>query len=105
MTKLPYPEGARALPPGWTLLLSRIATRIPTGDFATGLALIDRIGAAAKAANHHPDLDLRPSAVGVLLSSHDEGGVTERDLALPRALDELAGAAPVRSRTWPHRPA
>jgi len=93
MTKLPYPEVARALPPGWTLLLGRVATRIPTGDFATGLALIDRIGAAAQAASHHPDLDLRSSAVGVLLSSHDEGGVTERDLALARTISDLAAQA------------
>lgn len=93
MTKLPYPRVAEALPPGWVLLLDRIATRIPTGDFATGLALIDRIGAAAEAANHHPDLDLRYTAVEVRLSSHDEGGVTGRDLALARTISDLAGEA------------
>jgi 4a-hydroxytetrahydrobiopterin dehydratase len=93
MTKLPYPEVAAALPPGWVLLLDRIATRIPTRDFATGLALIDQIGAAAGAANHHPDLDLRYSAVGVRLSGHDEGGVTERDLAFARTVSDLAGKA------------
>jgi 4a-hydroxytetrahydrobiopterin dehydratase len=90
MTKLPYPQVAEALPPGWVLLLDRIATRIPTTDFATGLALIGQIGAAAEAADHHPDLDLRYAAVGVLLSSHDEGGVTERDLALARTISDLA---------------
>jgi 4a-hydroxytetrahydrobiopterin dehydratase len=67
MTKLPYPQVAAALPPGWVLLLDRIAIRIPTRDFATGLALVDQIGAAAEAANHHPDLDLRYSAVEVRL--------------------------------------
>lgn len=93
MTKLPCPRVAEALPPGWALLRDRIATRIPTGDFATGLALIDRIGAAAEAANHHPDLDLRYGAVEVRLSSHDEAGVTERDLALARTISGLAGEA------------
>jgi 4a-hydroxytetrahydrobiopterin dehydratase len=93
MTKLPYPQVAAALPPGWVLLLDRIATRIPTEDFPTGLALIDQIGAAAGAANHHPDLDLRYSAVEVRLSSHDEGGVTERDLSLARTISDLAGKA------------
>jgi 4a-hydroxytetrahydrobiopterin dehydratase len=93
MTRLPHPEVAAALPPGWVLLLDRIATRIPSRDFATGLALIDRIAAAAGAADHYPDLDLRSSAVGVVLSSHDEGGVTQRDLALARTISELAGRA------------
>ncbi|MEV6846217.1 VOC family protein [Actinoplanes sp. NPDC051411] len=93
MTKPPYPQVAERLPPGWVLLLDRIATRIPTGDFATGLALVDQIGAAAEAAGHHPDLDLRYTAVGVRLSSHDEGGVTERDLALARTISDLAVAA------------
>jgi 4a-hydroxytetrahydrobiopterin dehydratase len=93
MTKLPYPRVAEGLPPGWALLLDRIATRIPTRDFATGLALVDQIGAAAEAADHHPDLDLRYTAVEVRLSSHDEGGVTERDLALARTISDLAVSA------------
>jgi 4a-hydroxytetrahydrobiopterin dehydratase len=93
MTKLPYPRVAEGLPPGWALLLDRIATRVPTRDFATGLALVDQIGAAAEAADHHPDLDLRYTAVEVRLSSHDEGGVTERDLALARTISDLAVSA------------
>jgi 4a-hydroxytetrahydrobiopterin dehydratase len=93
MTKLPYPRVAEGLPPGWVLLLDRIATRIPTRDFAAGLALVDQIGAAAEAADHHPDLDLRYTAVEVRLSSHDEGGVTERDLALARTISDLAVSA------------
>jgi 4a-hydroxytetrahydrobiopterin dehydratase len=93
MTKLPYPRVAEGLPPGWALLLDRIATRVPTRDFATGLALVDQIGAAAEAADHHPHLDLRYTAVEVRLSSHDEGGVTERDLALARTISDLAVSA------------
>jgi 4a-hydroxytetrahydrobiopterin dehydratase len=93
MTKLPYPQVAEGLPPGWVLLLDRIATRIPTRDFATGLALVDQIGAAAEAADHHPNLDLRYTAVEVRLSSHDEGGVTELDLALARTISDLAVSA------------
>jgi 4a-hydroxytetrahydrobiopterin dehydratase len=93
MTKLPYPQVAEGLPPGWVLLLDRIATRIPTRDFAAGLALVDQIGTAAEAADHHPDLDLRYTAVEVRLSSHDEGGVTERDLALARTISDLAVSA------------
>jgi 4a-hydroxytetrahydrobiopterin dehydratase len=93
MTKLPFKQVAESVPTGWVLLFDKIVTRIPTKDFATGLALVGRIGAAAEAANHHPDLDLRYSAVEVRLTSHDEGGVTERDLDLARTISVLVADA------------
>lgn len=61
-----------------------------TGDFATGLELVSRIGASAEAANHHPDLTLTYPEVTVTLSSHDVGGITARDLKLARAISEHA---------------
>lgn len=82
---------------GWTFLGSHLATRLRTGDFATGLALLDEIGAAAEEANHHPDLDLRYGHLDVRLTSHDSGGVTERDVRMARRVTGLAaerGVAP-----------
>lgn len=75
---------------GWTFLGTHLATRLRTGDFATGLALLDEIGAEAEEANHHPDLDLRYGHLDVRLTSHDSGGVTERDVRLARRITELA---------------
>ena len=42
----------------WRLLYSTLHARFKTGDFANGLELVNRIGAVAEAANHHPDVDL-----------------------------------------------
>lgn len=64
-----------------------------TGDFATGLALVDRIGEAAEAADHHPDLHLTYPTVSVMLTSHDVGGVTRRDVELAQRIDRLAASA------------
>lgn len=75
---------------GWTFLGTHLATRLSTGDFATGLALLDAIGAAAEEADHHPDLDLRYGHLDVRLTSHDSGGVTERDVRMARRVTELA---------------
>ena len=74
----------------WRWLLGRLHARFATGDFATGLALADRIGAAAQEADHHPDLDLRYPFLAVTLSSHDAAGVTDRDLRLARRISEIA---------------
>ncbi len=78
---------------GWAHLVGGLQTRIRTSDFATGLAVLNAIGAAAEASNHHPDLDLRYSRIDVRLSSHDAGGVTARDIRLAREITAIAEAA------------
>src|SRR3984957_11114958 len=81
---------------GWAYLRSRLQTRIHTKNFATGLSVVDAIGAAAEEMNHHPDLNLRYTHVDVRLTSHDEHGVTDRDIRLARAVSSIAAAAGVR---------
>ena len=81
---------------GWAYLLSGLQTRIHTKNFATGLSVVDAVGAAAEEMNHHPDLNLRYTHVDVRLTSHDEHGVTDRDIRLARAVSSIAAAAGVR---------
>jgi len=74
----------------WRPLLSWTMTRFETGDFATGLRLVDRIGELAEAADHHPDVTLTYPAVDVRLMSHDVGARTQRDVDLARQISEAA---------------
>jgi 4a-hydroxytetrahydrobiopterin dehydratase len=74
----------------WRLMLRSLHTRFATGDFATGLELVGRIGAHAEELDHHPDVDLRYPHVDVRLTSHDTGGVTSRDLELARRVSAAA---------------
>src|SRR3546814_20849202 len=83
--------------PGWRPLLGRLHTRISTRDFVTGLDLVNAIGAAAEALNHHPDLDLRYGHLDVALNSHDVGGIPERDVPLTRRINQLADAGGMHS--------
>jgi 4a-hydroxytetrahydrobiopterin dehydratase len=82
-----------APPRGWRIAGDALHARFTTGDFATGLAFVNGIGAAAEEADHHPDLDLRYGYVEVHLWSHDAGGVTDRDHRLAARISELADAA------------
>jgi 4a-hydroxytetrahydrobiopterin dehydratase len=91
--KLTGPQIADASLTGWVNLLGGLQTRIRTGDFATGLRVVNAIGAAAEEMNHHPDVDLRYPHVDVRLSSHDAGGITERDVRLARTITDIAAAA------------
>jgi 4a-hydroxytetrahydrobiopterin dehydratase len=81
---------------GWAYLLGGLQTRIRTKNFATGLSVVNAIGAAAEEMNHHPDLTLRYSHVDVRLASHDERAVTDRDIRLGRAISSIAAAAGVQ---------
>jgi 4a-hydroxytetrahydrobiopterin dehydratase len=76
--------------PDWRLFGTALLTRFRTGNFAKGLQLLNAIGDAAEQANHHPDLDLRYPHLNIKLSSHDVGGVTQRDVDLARRISELA---------------
>ncbi len=76
-----------------------------TADFASATEFVDRVARAADAANHHPDIHLSYGLVEFALSSHDAGGVTERDVALAstiqRIADELGASA--KSEHTPQR--
>lgn len=74
----------------WTFESEAIHRHIRTADFASALERVNRIGELAEHRNHHPDLELGWGQVVVHLTSHDVGGVTERDVELARAIDSLA---------------
>lgn len=95
MTRMTGQQIADAGLDGWAHLLGGLQTRIDTGDFATGLSIVNAIGAAAEAMNHHPDITLRYGQVDVRLTSHDERGVTDRDIQLARTISGIAAHAGV----------
>ena len=74
----------------WRSMYGLLEARFATGDFAAGLRLVTAIGAAAEAANHHPDVTLTSSYVHVVLTSHDVGGKTVRDVDLAREISRIA---------------
>src|SRR5690625_3771016 len=81
--------------PQWRHAEGALHVTYATGDVATGLALGDRLGAAAEAPDHHPDRHLAYPTASVTLPSHDAGGVPRRDVDMARRIDEFAAAAGV----------
>ncbi|NLE96932.1 MAG: 4a-hydroxytetrahydrobiopterin dehydratase [Propionibacterium sp.] len=77
---------------GWSRDGDTIRAHFATGDFATGLRLVDLVGDSAEAANHHPDILLTYPEVSITLSSHDVGGITSRDVDLARTINEHAAS-------------
>ena len=60
-------------------------------DFSAAFGFMARVALAAEKAGHHPDWSNSYSKVTVRLSTHDAGGISERDIALARAIDAIAG--------------
>ena len=73
----------------WTRDGDVLVTTVKLHDFAAALAFVNAVGAAAEAANHHPDIDIRWNTVRLVLTTHDSGGVTLLDLALAGVVDRL----------------
>ena len=55
--------------------------------FLEAIAFVNRIAKRAQKLNHHPDIDIRFSKVTLKLTTHDEGGLTEKDFTLARQCD------------------
>ncbi len=75
--------------PSWEQSGNAIRRTFKFRDFAAAIAFVDRVAEAAEAANHHPDIDIRWNRVTLSLSTHSEGGLTDKDLALARSIDGL----------------
>jgi 4a-hydroxytetrahydrobiopterin dehydratase len=76
----------------WERVGDELVTTVALHDFAAALIFVNAVGAAAEAANHHPDIDIRWNKVRLVLSTHSAGGLTVLDLALAAAIDRLRPA-------------
>jgi 4a-hydroxytetrahydrobiopterin dehydratase len=82
----------------WRVMTSALHARFATGTFATGLQLVDRLGVVAEEMDHHPDVDLSYPVVDVRITSHDVGGITQRDVRLAQRISEIAADLGVTAR-------
>ena len=93
--KLPAAAREKALQSlrGWTYdeKADAISRDFKFKDFSEAFAFMTRVALAAEKADHHPDLSNTYNKVGIALSTHSAGGVTEKDVALARAIDRIVG--------------
>ena len=74
---------------GWTLEGTKIQKTISVQNWKGVLMLANTIGHLSEVAWHHPDLLLSYSSLTIYLTSHDSGGITLRDIALAKKIDEI----------------
>lgn len=77
---------------GWALDGDTIKRQFTFAGFPDAVAFLVRLGYAAEAADHHPDLFVNYKRVTVAYSTHSEGGLTEKDFAGAREATSIAGS-------------
>lgn len=80
--------------PGWSRKGNALAKTYKLRTFPAAIELVNRVADVAERANHHPDIDIRYTAVTFTLSTHDAGGITQRDIELAGDIERLAGGGP-----------
>ena len=60
-------------------------------DFVVAMKFVNAVANLAEKACHHPDIDIRWNKVSLWLTTHDAGGLTQKDFALAAKLDAAAG--------------
>jgi 4a-hydroxytetrahydrobiopterin dehydratase len=80
---------------GWKMAEGRDAlTRsLKFTDFSAAFGFMTRVALAAEKLDHHPEWSNVWNRVEITLSTHDAGGLTQRDIDLARIIDKLAGPA------------
>lgn len=74
---------------GWKLSGKEINRQFLLKDFGQAMAFVNKVAEAAEAVNHHPDILIEWNKVSFKLSTHDSGGLTEKDFNLAEKINSL----------------
>jgi 4a-hydroxytetrahydrobiopterin dehydratase len=80
---------------GWRREGDEIVTDRKLPDFVAAMAFVNAVADAAEAANHHPDILVHGwNKVRLTLTTHSEGGLTDKDRAMAERIDAILGTSP-----------
>ena len=91
MKKLTSAQIKKSLPsvPDWKKKSDAISRTYQFKDFPAAIKFVNALAKLAEKSNHHPDIDIRWNKVTLVLSTHDAGGLTEKDFSLAKQFDRL----------------
>ncbi|MCB1706189.1 MAG: 4a-hydroxytetrahydrobiopterin dehydratase [Halioglobus sp.] len=73
----------------WSLVDTKLCRRFTFGDFVEAFGFMSRVALVAESMNHHPEWSNVYNRVEILLTTHDAGGITERDFTLAARINQL----------------
>lgn len=75
---------------GWEQKGNEISKRFGLKNFVESVGFVNKVAILAEKADHHPDILIRYKNVTLTLSTHSEGGLTEKDFNLAREIEGLS---------------
>ena len=73
----------------WSQEGDALVRSVEAATFLDGIELVRRVGEAAEKSDHHPDIDIRWRTITFRLSTHSEGGLTDKDVVMAGTIDKL----------------
>lgn len=77
---------------GWSLKEDKLYRKFELGDFVEAFGFMAQVALLAEAMDHHPDWSNVYNRVEIYLTSHDVGGISERDFTLAEKINTLSKA-------------
>ncbi len=75
--------------PGWTFENEAISKQFQFKDFIEALSFVNAVGLESEKMDHHPDILMFAwNKVKITISTHSEGGVTDKDFSLAQKIEE-----------------
>lgn len=75
--------------PGWSLRDGKLHRELKRKNFIDAFGLMSRIALVAERMDHHPEWSNVYNRITIDLTTHDAGGISEKDFELARAIDRL----------------
>ncbi|MEH2143710.1 4a-hydroxytetrahydrobiopterin dehydratase [Nostoc sp.] len=88
LTEAEIQENAKVLL-GWTVEDSKLQTTRKFKDFIQAIEFVNKLVESAESAGHHPDIEISYNKVKITLTTHDVGGLTQRDFDVARAISQI----------------
>ena len=77
---------------GWKRAEKVLTKNFDFQSFRDAIVFVNRVASLADDLDHHPDIDIRYTRVGLSLTTHSAGGITEKDLKLAERVDFATSA-------------
>jgi len=88
LTESEIQERANSLS-GWTVEGKKLQTTKKFKDFVAAIEYVNKLVEPAESAGHHPDIEISYNKVKVTLTTHDAGGLTQKDFDLAKVISEI----------------
>jgi 4a-hydroxytetrahydrobiopterin dehydratase len=88
LTEAEVQEKASRLP-NWTAESSKLQCTRQFNDFVQAINFVNKLVEPAESAGHHPDIEVSYNKVKITLTTHDAGGLTQKDFDLAEVISQI----------------